>query len=51
MDIAYQEALKSCLRIKVGAVLIYNGKLISKGHNRYRRGCHSSLNKYRILCA
>lgn len=33
IDIAKTEANKSTMRSKYGAVLILNGKIISKGHN------------------
>ena len=33
IEIAYKEALKSTVKNKYGAVLIYKNKIISSGHN------------------
>ncbi|QKF93577.1 CMP deaminase domain-containing protein [Fadolivirus algeromassiliense] len=33
---AHNEALKSPMSKKYGAVLIYNNKIISRGHNYYK---------------
>lgn len=38
IDIVTQEAEKSYLKVKVGAILIYRNKIISKGHNSLKKG-------------
>uniref|UniRef100_A0A6C0ACM5 CMP/dCMP-type deaminase domain-containing protein n=1 Tax=viral metagenome TaxID=1070528 RepID=A0A6C0ACM5_9ZZZZ len=37
VQIAKQEALKSPIKHKYGAVLIYGGQVISKGYNSFKR--------------
>jgi deoxycytidylate deaminase len=34
-DIAYDEALKSPMNKKIGAILVHRNKIISRGHNYY----------------
>ena len=39
MDMAYEQARKStCLRAKVGAVLVLNGKVVAQGYNNVTGG-------------
>jgi deoxycytidylate deaminase len=38
VDLAISEAQKSYLEVRVGALLIYQNKIISKGYNRSKRG-------------
>ena len=38
IDIARQEAEKSYLEVRVGAILIHGNKIIFKGHNFVKRG-------------
>ena len=44
---AYQEALKSTMTKRYGAVLVHNNKIVSKGHNYSTSLCSS--NKYYVL--
>lgn len=45
-QIAYEEALKSSMRVRVGAVLVYRNKIISTGYNRNRNNkIHTSNNQ------
>lgn len=45
---AVQCAKKSPMEVKYGAVLIYNGKVVSEGFNCYSN--KFTLNKYCVLC-
>ena len=38
IDIVTAEAQKSYLEVRVAALLIYQGKIVSKGYNRSKRG-------------
>lgn len=38
IDLCVEEANKSNMKIKVGAILIHRGKVISKGFNYIKRG-------------
>ncbi len=40
---AYLEALKSPMATNYGAVLVYQNKIISKGHNHYKSNITNSL--------
>jgi deoxycytidylate deaminase len=46
---AARQAIKSPVDKKVGSVLVYRGKIISRGYN-YHRGGISSKNRDCILC-
>lgn len=46
IEIAKKEALKSPLKHKYGAVLIYKNKVISKGYNFFKKSLSSNVNQY-----
>ncbi|MAF35762.1 hypothetical protein CL622_01445 [archaeon] len=51
VTIAIDEALKSNMYNKHGAVLVYRNKLISKGHNVYDKYTRLKSGKYRSIHA
>ena len=48
-QIAYKEALKSTMRVRVGAVLVYRNKIISTGYNKSRNNKIHTLNNQCLL--
>lgn len=48
-QIAYEEALKSTMRVRVGAVLIYKKKIVSSGYNKYRNNKINTSNNNYVL--
>ena len=49
IEIAYQQALKSSLEVRVGAILVMRNKVISKGYNKHKNFCTSTSNRKCIL--
>lgn len=38
INVCLQEARKSNIKIKVGAILVYRNKIVSRGHNYIKKG-------------
>jgi hypothetical protein len=47
-ELALQEAQKSPMSSKYGAIIVYNNMVISKAYNTYKK--HSSIQNQCLLC-